>query len=101
MSWIDVAAVELLARRHLLEVEAAGKALLLYAIDDAVYATAAICPHHAAWLSQGGVEDEFVDCPRHQGRFHIPTGRKVRGPDCADLATYKARVTDGRVEVDL
>lgn len=41
-------------RCRLLEVEAGGAALLLYDIAGTAYATATVCPHHAAWLSQGG-----------------------------------------------
>jgi len=88
-----------LAPGRMKEVEVAGEALLLYDVGGAVYATAAICPHHAAWLSQGGMDGEYVDCPRHMGRFHIPTGRQVRGPECPPLRVYPVRVADGRVMV--
>jgi nitrite reductase/ring-hydroxylating ferredoxin subunit len=81
------------------EVEAGGAALLLYDVAGTVYATAAVCPHHAAWLSQGGMDGEYVDCPRHQGRFHIPTGGQVRGPACPALRTYPVRVEGARVLV--
>lgn len=97
--WIDAASREALGRSLLLEVEAAGAAILLYDVGGTVYATAAVCPHHAAWLSQGRVQGDVVDCPRHMGQFHIPTGRKLRGPECADLRTYPVRVQDGRVWV--
>ena len=99
--WIDAASREALARSSLLEVEANGAALLLYDVEGTVYATAAICPHHAAWLSQGRVQGDVVDCPRHMGQFHIPTGRKLRGPECPDLRTYAVRVEEGRVWVQV
>jgi nitrite reductase/ring-hydroxylating ferredoxin subunit len=99
MPWVDVAAAEQVARAGMLETEARGAALLLYNVAGAIYATAAICPHHAAWFSQGGMDGEYVDCPRHQGRFHIPTGRRVRGPECSDLRTYPTSVSGGRVLV--
>ena len=97
--WIDAASREALARSSPLEVEAASAAILLYDIGGTVYATAAVCPHHAAWLSQGGVQGDVVNCPRHMGQFHIPTGRKLRGPECADLRVYGVCVQDGRVWV--
>ena len=101
MPWINAASRDLLGKRRWLEVEAGGRALLLYDIEGAVYATAAICPHHFAFLSQGGVSGDCVDCPRHQGRFHIPTGEQRRGPPCGPLATYPARVEAGRVLVEI
>jgi nitrite reductase/ring-hydroxylating ferredoxin subunit len=73
MAWVAVATVAQVAAAGMMEAEANGAALLLYNVSGTIYATAAICPHHAAWLSQGAMSGEFVDCPRHQGRFHIPT----------------------------
>jgi len=99
--WVDAAACAELTKQGMLEAEPGGVAILLYCIVGIPYATAAVCPHHAAWLSQGGVEGDQVNCPRHQGRFHIPTGRKTRGPQCPDLRTYPVRVQDGRVWVDV
>ena len=99
--WIDAASRAALAKNLLLEVEAGGAAILLYDVVGTVYATAAVCPHHAAWLSQGGVRGDVVDCPRHMGQFHIPTGRKLRGPECPDLRIYPVRVENGRVWVQV
>jgi len=99
--WIDAASRRHLASDSLLEVEAGGVAILLYDVAGRVYATAAICPHHAAWLSQGTVRGDVVDCPRHMGQFHIPTGRKLRGPECPDLRAYPVHVQDGRIWVQI
>ena len=101
MSWHDVAERAELARAGWLEVEAGSAALLLYDLAGTVHATSAICPHHAAWLSQGRIDGDLVSCPRHMGQFHIPTGRKTRGPDCPDLRVHAARVESGRVLVDV
>ena len=99
--WADTASCADLLCHGILEAEPGGVAVLLYDIGGTPYATAAVCPHHAAWLSQGGVEGDRVNCPRHQGQFHIPTGRKTRGPMCPDLRTYPVRVQDGRIWVDV
>jgi 3-phenylpropionate/trans-cinnamate dioxygenase ferredoxin component len=93
MAWIEVARRGDLPAGGMLEVEAGGRALLLYDLNGTVFATSAICPHHAAFLSQGYVSDESIECPRHMGRFYIPSGRQERGPACPDLRTYKAKVT--------
>ena len=99
--WVEVAARGALAPGRMLEVEAANHAVLLYDVGGTVFATAAICPHHSAWLSQGAVHGDHVDCPRHQGQFHIPSGRLTRGPACPDLRTYPVEVRDGRVWLDI
>jgi naphthalene 1,2-dioxygenase system ferredoxin subunit len=101
MAWTDIADAAQVLRAGMFEAETGAAALLLCNVDGVIYATAAVCPHHAAWFSQGGISGEYLDCPRHQGRFHIPTGRQVRGPECPALQTYPVRVEDGRVLVDL
>jgi len=101
MAWIDVLCRTTLAQERMIEVEAGGAALLLFDLGGAVYATAAVCPHHAAWLSQGRVDGEAVECPRHMGRFHIPTGLKLGGPVCPDLRVYPTRIEGERVLVDV
>ena len=89
--WVDVAPRSRVPANGMVEAEAAGVALLLIDLAGTIHATAAICPHHAAWLSQGGIDGSAIDCPRHQGRFDIASGRKLRGPDCPDLKVYPVR----------
>ncbi len=99
MIWLDVAARAAVPPGGMLEAEAAGAAVLLYDLGGAIFATSAICPHHAAWLSQGRIDGGAIDCPRHMGQFDIATGRKLRGPACPDLRTFPVCVTDGRIRV--
>jgi nitrite reductase/ring-hydroxylating ferredoxin subunit len=101
MAWIAVASRGEVPAGGMLEVEAEGRALLLYDLSGTVFATSAICPHHAAFLCQGQISGESIECPRHMGRFHIPTGRQEGGPACPDLRTYKVRVDDNRVLVEI
>ena len=99
MGWIDVGPRDALV--DMMEVEAGGQALLLYDLGGAVFATSAICPHHAAWLSQGRISGTAIDCPRHMGQFDIATGRQLRGPACADLRVFPVRVVEGRILVEV
>jgi 3-phenylpropionate/trans-cinnamate dioxygenase ferredoxin subunit len=101
MPWIDVADRAALAQQKWMEVEAGAEAVLLFDLAGQVYATAAICPHHSAWLFQGGVTGDCVDCPRHMGQFHIPSGQQRGGPACDPLRTFPTRVAADRVEVEI
>jgi len=101
MGWIDVASRDAIPAGGMLEVDATGRALLIYDLDGTVFATSAICPHHAAFLSQGSVSGDCIDCPRHIGQFHLPTGRQLRGPACPDLRTYAVCVEDGHVLIEV
>lgn len=101
MIWSDVADAETVLRGGMREVEASGRALLLLAVAGAIHAVDAVCPHHQAWLSMGRLDGDCIDCPRHQGRFHIPTGRQLGGPACPPLGVHPVRLEGGRVLVGL
>ena len=99
MPWIETDARPLPGQ--MMERELAGHALLIYNLDGHFRATSAICPHHAAWLSDGQISGGSIDCPRHMGRFHIATGRQLRGPHCADLRVYPVRQEGGRILIEI
>jgi 3-phenylpropionate/trans-cinnamate dioxygenase ferredoxin subunit len=42
-----------------------------------------------------------VECPLHQGRFDIPSGKAKSAPVCVHLKTYPVRVEDGEVLLGL
>lgn len=69
--------------------------------DDEYYASDGRCTHQGARLCEGLVFNGFIECPKHNGRFDLRTGRVVRPPAMVDLATYPTRVEAGRVYVDL
>lgn len=65
----------------------------LYNIDGVIFATDDICTHGNASLADGFIVDgNNIECPLHQGRFHIPTGRAVAAPCIKDIRTYTVKV---------
>jgi len=101
MTWIEVADLADVPGGGMLEVEAGGLAILLYDVFGTVYATSAICPHHAAWLSDGHIDGDCIHCPRHMGSFDILTGAQRSGPASPALPVYRVRVDAGRVFVEV
>ncbi len=99
--WVAVAQVADVIAATMLEVEAGGIALLLYHLNGAIRATSAICPHHAAWLSDGRLNGDCIDCPRHMGSFVIATGEQRSGPPSPPLPIYPVRVSDTTVFVNV
>ncbi len=73
----------------------------VYNVDGKFYATSDICTHAHAHLSDGYIEDDIVECPLHQGRFHIPTGKAISAPVTEDVRTFPVRVEDGNVLVQV
>ena len=48
------------------------------------------CTHGPGYLSEGYIIDDEIECPFHQGRFHIPSGRATCAP-----ATEPLKVLEG------
>ena len=74
-------------------------AIAVYRVDGQFYATADVCTHEHAYLSDGVVVGCIVECPMHQGRFDIATGKAKGAPVSVDLKTYPVKVVDGELFV--
>lgn len=73
--------------------------LALYLVDDEVFATADLCTHGGARLSQGYLEGHLIECPLHQGLFDIRTG-EVAGPPCKRaVRSFPVRLEDDSIIV--
>ena len=99
--WHDVAAVDELEDDDVMQVTAAGAAVALYRVGGRFYATDDCCTHEEASLADGYLQDDTIECPRHQAVFHIPTGDVMSPPASANLRTYPVRVDGDRVFVCL
>lgn len=99
MAWIPVARWEDVQKDGCVGLEASGKRIAVYAVNGCAYATSDICTHQLAYMSEGAVEGEYVECPMHQGRFHIPTGKAQGAPVTRDLETFEAKIEGEQVFV--
>ena len=61
-----------------------------FCIDD-------VCTHQDAALSDGWVEDGRVECPLHESRFDLRTGKPDVPPAREPLVTHPVTVEDGVV----
>jgi 3-phenylpropionate/trans-cinnamate dioxygenase ferredoxin subunit len=78
-----------------------GRSFAVYHTASGFYATDGICTHEHAQLADGFVIDEIIECPLHQGRFHIPTGQAKSAPVCVDLVTYPVKVEDAQLYIQV
>lgn len=101
MSWHAIAEVGEFPGDGVLGRDCAGRRIALYRVGDAYYATAELCTHGAARLSEGEVVDGYIECPLHFGLFEIATGRAAGAPVSRNLATYPVRVTGTAIEVEM
>jgi MocE subfamily Rieske [2Fe-2S] domain protein len=99
--WHDVAAVDELSDDDVMQVTANGAVIALYRVGDEFFATDDCCTHEEASLSDGYLQDDTIECPRHQGVFHIPSGRAMQPPVTENLRVYPVRVEGERVWVQV
>ena len=98
--WVRVAASDAVAEGGMLQVEVAGEPVCLYNLGGTLYATQDTCTHEHAYLSEGYIDGDCVECPLHQALFHIPTGEVRAEPATENLRVYPVRIVGGAIEVD-
>jgi apoptosis-inducing factor 3 len=101
VAWVPIAKTSDAIERHGTAIEVRGQQVALFMVNGRRYATSNVCTHQFALLTQGCVEGEYVDCPMHQGRFHIPSGAAQGKPVTKPLRTYALRVTGDDVLIEL
>jgi len=50
---------------------------------------------------RGYFDGDVIECPVHQGRFDVRTGRVLGAPASTPLRTYAVKVVDGDVYVEV
>ena len=78
-----------------------GREYAIYHTADGYFASDGLCTHEDEPLADGIVIDRVIECPLHQGRFDISTGKALSAPVCIDLQTYPVKVQDGKIYIRL
>ena len=87
--WIEVCPVEDIEEEDVIRIDHGSRTFAVYRLkDDRFYATDGLCTHEFAYLADGLVIDGVIECPLHNGRFDVATGRALRAPACDHLETY-------------
>jgi nitrite reductase/ring-hydroxylating ferredoxin subunit len=83
-----------------LRAECDGRVYAVFNVEGTIHVTQDECTHGPGSLSEGYVLDDEVECPFHQGRFHIATGRATFAPATDPLRVWTVRIVDGKVCID-
>ena len=76
-----------------------GERIAVFRAEDEYQAVNDVCTHAGASLSDGGVREGTVRCPRHGAPFDLRTGKALGYPASEDLRTYETKVDEGVVYV--
>jgi len=101
LEWVTVALRTELAAGGMLAVRFGGYDIALYDVGGEVFATDNLCTHAQAFLTDGTLQGEIVECPLHGGRFSVRSGAGLGPPIPCDLKTYPARVLGPEIQARL
>ncbi|AAP44287.1 MULTISPECIES: naphthalene 1,2-dioxygenase system ferredoxin NdoA [Pseudomonas] len=101
VKWIEAVALSDILEGDVLGVTVEGKELALYEVEGEIYATDNLCTHGSARMSDGYLEGREIECPLHQGRFDVCTGKALCAPVTQNIKTYPVKIENLRVMIDL
>jgi nitrite reductase (NADH) small subunit len=100
MAFVRVGALKLLPPGSAIQVEIGENAVAVCNVGGTLHAIDGICPHSGGPLGHGALDGPILTCPYHAWEFDCRTG--TSGVDeYLQLATYKVKVEDGEILVDL
>jgi naphthalene 1,2-dioxygenase ferredoxin component len=99
--WVTVAKAGSVGEGEVAGAAAEGQEIAIYNVDGTLYATSNICTHAMAFLSDGWLDGDVIECPLHAGRFEVKTGKALGPPVDCDIKTYPIRVAGGEIQVNL
>jgi nitrite reductase/ring-hydroxylating ferredoxin subunit len=96
-----ITAVDELGERELAAFPVTGKRIAIAKVGDAFYAFGDICTHQGCSLAEGQLDGTTVTCPCHGSEFDVTTGEVVGGPASEPVRSYRVRIEDGLVRVEV
>ncbi len=101
MSWVKVAHANEVATGTACVVEANGRRIALCNTGEGFYAVDDRCSHDGGPLDQGELLGNRIECPRHGAQFDVRSGKALTLPAIRPIKSYKTRVENGEVEVEV
>ncbi|GAB0114062.1 MocE family 2Fe-2S type ferredoxin [Acidisoma sp. C75] len=100
--WVDACAVDDIEEEDVIRFDHAGQSYAIYRLRSGAFcATSGFCTHENVHLADGLVIGQTIECPKHNGRFDIPSGQAKRAPACIDLRSFPVRIEGDRVLLGL
>ena len=99
--WMKVIELKAVPTDDVTAANAGDRELAIYGVDGEVFATDNICTHGHARLCDGFLDGHEIECPLHQGKFDVRSGKAMCEPLTADVRTYPVKIEDGYVFVEV
>ncbi|MCH8801483.1 MAG: non-heme iron oxygenase ferredoxin subunit [Chloroflexi bacterium] len=92
IAFVKVAELGELSPGNLKMVEVGDDQILLANVAGNIYACDNVCTHAFAPLSEGGLDEEQVECPLHGSVFNVATGEVIDPPAVENLRVFQVRI---------
>ena len=99
--WVLACSADDIDDEDVLGFEHAGFKYAIYNRPKGFFATAGVCTHEYALMEDGLVIGQVIECPLHQGRFDVTSGKALSAPACIDLETFPTRIEGGNVYIKI
>lgn len=100
-NWILAAQLDELPEDDVVGIVVNGRDIAFYRTDEGIFASDNLCSHGNARLSDGFLEEGEIECPLHQGRFCIKTGKALCSPLTEGVAVYPVQIDGEQVYLKL
>ena len=97
--WHEACAADELDEGDCATIFVEGERVAVFRTEEEYHAVSDVCTHAGAFLSEGGVREGTVRCPRHGAPFDLRTGEALGYPASEDLRTYETKVEENVVYV--
>ncbi len=98
-TWKNVIAVEEVPVDDVIGVIVDGMDVAIYSVDGDFFASDNLCTHGRARLCDGFLEGHEIECPLHQGKFDVRSGKPTCAPVTEPVRTYPVKIENGCVYV--
>ena len=102
MHWITTCSAADIDAEEGLRFDHVGRTFAIFRNDkDEYFCVDGLCTHEEIHLADGLVVENTVECPKHSSIFDFTTGEVETPPACEDLRTYRTKVEDGWVWIEI
>ena len=102
MPWTLACATSDIDEEDLIRFDHDGATYAIYhSPEGEFFATSGLCSHESVHLCNGLVMGHRIECPKHNGQFDYRTGEAMRAPVTNNLKTFKTKVEDGHVFIEV
>ena len=101
LNWVPVGKIGDIEEEDVIPFDFGADTYAVCRTKSGYYATDDFCTHEMAHLADGFVIGEVLECPLHQGRFDIKTGKALSPPVSVALRTYPVRIDGDRILIGL